>query len=146
MTTLTMTTMLKEPIHDELLSAENLRNPYPYYAMLREEAPVYWNAKFDTWVVTSYPAVVWALRHPEQFSSEVFLRDDKPPSPPIAEADLPKYQFNLDYMNNWFIRRDRPDHLRMRRAVHPVFNPKYIDNVAGATHEIYGGFFYRYSS
>ena len=128
MTTLTMTTMLKEPIHDELLSPANLRNPYPYYAMLREEAPVYWNAKFDTWVVTSYPAVVWALRHPEQFSSEVFLRDDKPPSPPIAEADLPKYQFNLDYMNNWFIRRDRPDHLRMRRAVHPVFNPKYIDN------------------
>ena len=123
-----MTTLLKEPIHDELLSPANLRNPYPYYAMLREEAPVYWNAKFDTWVVTSYPAVVWALRHPEQFSSEVFLRDEKPPSPPISEADFPKYKFNLDYMNNWFIRRDRPDHLRMRRAVHPVFNPKYIDN------------------
>ena len=121
-------TMLKERIHDELLSPENLRNPYPYYATLREEAPVYWNAKFDTWVVTSYQAVVWALRHPEYFSSEVFLRDQKPPSPPISEADFPKYKFNLDYMNNWFIRRDRPDHLRMRRAVHPVFNPKYIDN------------------
>ena len=40
--------MLKDRIHDELLSPENLRNPYPYYAMLREEAPVYWNAKFDT--------------------------------------------------------------------------------------------------
>ena len=120
--------MLKDRIHDELLSPENLRNPYPYYAMLREEAPVYWNAKFDTWVVTSYQAVVWALRHPEQFSSEVFLRDDKAPSPPIAESDFPKYEYNLDYMNNWFIRRDRPDHLRMRRTVHPVFNPKYIDN------------------
>ncbi len=120
--------MLKDRIHDELLSPENLRNPYPYYAMLREEAPVYWNQKFDTWVVTSYEAVVWALRHQEHFSSEVFLRDEKPPSPPISEEDFPKYKFNLEYMNNWFIRRDRPDHLRMRKTVHPVFNPKYIDN------------------
>ena len=120
--------MLKDRIHDELLAPEILRNPYPYYALLREEAPVYWNAKFDTWVVTSYEAVVWTLRHQEYFSSEVFLRDDNPPSPPIAEEDFSKYKYNLDYMNNWFIRRDRPDHLRMRKTVHPVFNPKYIDN------------------
>ena len=72
--------MLKDRVHDELLSPENLRNPYPYYAMLREEAPVYWNAKFDTWVITSYEAVVWALRHPEYFSSEVFLRDESHPA------------------------------------------------------------------
>ena len=120
--------MLKDRIHDELLAPEILRNPYPYYALLREEAPVYWNSKFDTWVVTSYEAVVWTLRHQEYFSSEVFLRDGNPPSPPIAEEDFSKYKYNLDYMNNWFIRRDRPDHLRMRKIVHPVFNPKYIDN------------------
>ena len=120
--------MLKDRIHDELLAPEILRNPYPYYALLREEAPVYWNSKFDTWVVTSYEAVVWTLRHQEYFSSEVFLRDGNPPSPPISEEDFSKYKYNLDYMNNWFIRRDRPDHLRMRKIVHPVFNPKYIDN------------------
>jgi pimeloyl-[acyl-carrier protein] synthase len=32
----------------------------------------------------------------------------------------------LYYLSHWFIRRDAPDHLRMRRVVHSHFNPRYI--------------------
>src|SRR6266571_9306033 len=78
------------------------------------------------WVITRYDDVVWALRHPEFFSSEIFLRDPHPPLPPILETDQALYEFNKHYLSHWFIRRDAPDHLRMRRVVHSHFNPKYI--------------------
>jgi cytochrome P450 len=43
------------------------------------------------------------------------------------DTDQALYEFNKQYLSHWFIRRDAPDHLRMRRVVHPHFNPKYIE-------------------
>ncbi len=113
-------------INEDLLGPEAIANPYTYYGRLREEDPIHWNPLYATWVLTRYADVVWALRHPEVFSSEIFLRDPHPPLPPILETDQALYEFNKHYLSHWFIRRDAPDHLRMRRVVHAHFNPKYI--------------------
>src|SRR5437879_11237466 len=51
------------------------------------ESPIHWNPLYETWVMTRYDDVVWCLRHPELFSSEIFLRDARPPFPPILHTD-----------------------------------------------------------
>lgn len=114
-------------INEDLLAPEAIEDPYTYYGRLREEDPIHWNPLYETWVITRYDDVVWCLRHPELFSSEIFLRDPKPPYPPILETDQELYDVNKKYLSRWFIRRDSPDHLRMRKVVHPQFNPKYIE-------------------
>ncbi len=113
-------------INEDLLGPEATADPYTYYGRLREEDPIHWNPLYEMWVITRYDDVVWALRHPEFFSSEIFLRDPHPPLPPILETDQALYEFNKHYLSHWFIRHDAPDHLRMRRVVHSHFNPKYI--------------------
>ena len=113
-------------INEDLLGPEAIVDPYTYYGRLREEDPIHWNPLYETWVLTRYADVVWVLRHPEVFSAEIFLRDPHPPSPPILETDQALYEFNKHFLSHWFLRRDAPDHLRMRRVVHSHFNPKYI--------------------
>ena len=61
---------------------------------------------YETWVLTRYDDVVWALRHPEVFSSEIFLRDPHPPLPPILETDQALYEFNKHYFAIGSSRRD----------------------------------------
>src|SRR5713101_31137 len=107
-------------INEDLLGPEAIADPYTYYGRLREEDPIHWNPLYATWVMTRYDDVVWALRHPELFSSEIFLRDPHPPLPPILETDQALYEFNKHYLSHWFIRRDAPDHLRMRQVIHAL--------------------------
>lgn len=114
-------------IDEDLLAAEAIEDPYTYYGRLREEDPIHWNPLYETWVITRYDDVVWFLRHPELFSSEIFIRDPKPPYPPILDTDQELFEVNKKYLSHWFIRRDSPDHVRMRKVVHPHFNPKYIE-------------------
>src|SRR5215475_5956103 len=45
-------------------------DPYPYYAVLRDEAPVYWAEAAQTWCVSRYDDVQLVLRNPELFSSD----------------------------------------------------------------------------
>jgi cytochrome P450 len=114
-------------VHEDLLAADVIEDPYTYYGRLREEDPVHWNPLYETWVITRYDDVVWSLRRPEFFSSEVFIRDSRPPYPPILEEDQGLYEFNKTYLSHWFIRRDPPDHARMRKIPHLEFSPKYIE-------------------
>ena len=64
-------------INDDLFTPEVIADPYTYFNRLRAEDPVHWNATYAVWLVTRYDDVVWALRHPELFSSEVFKRDPR---------------------------------------------------------------------
>jgi cytochrome P450 len=114
-------------VHEDLLGPDVVEDPYTYFGRLREEDPVHWNPLYETWVITRYDDVVWSLRRPELFSSEVFRRDPRPPYPPILEEDEGLYEFNKTYLSHWFIRRDPPDHTRMRRIPHLQFSPKYIE-------------------
>jgi cytochrome P450 len=114
-------------IHDNLFSPDVMADPYAYFGRLREEDPVHWNAKYEVWVVTRYDDLVWLLRHPELFSSEVFKRDPRPPYPPIQESDLGLYHFIRGFFADFFIQHDRPRHTEMRRVVHGYFTPKSME-------------------
>ena len=47
------------------------RDPYPHYRRLRDETPVCFAPEANMWCVSRYEDVLWALRHPEIFSSEM---------------------------------------------------------------------------
>ena len=114
-------------LHEDLLAPDVVEDPYTYFGRLREGDPVHWNDLYQTWVITRYEDVVWSLRHPEFFSSEIFIKDPKPPYPPILEEDQGLYQFNKTYLSHWLVRRDPPDHTRMRKVPHLQFSPKHIE-------------------
>jgi cytochrome P450 len=54
--------------YDPLISRE-WEDPYPAYRRLRDEAPVHFAPGSNTWTLSRYDDVVFALKHPELFSS-----------------------------------------------------------------------------
>ncbi len=49
----------------ELFSAEFMKNPYPTYARLREEAPAIYIEDLNAWLITRYDDVKFGLQRPE---------------------------------------------------------------------------------
>jgi cytochrome P450 len=47
----------------------NIENPFPFFARLREEAPVYWSEKYSFWMLSRYRDVKEVLLQPKKFSS-----------------------------------------------------------------------------
>ena len=93
-------------IHDDLFAPDVIADPYGYFARLREDDPVHWNAKYQVWIITRYDDIVWLIRHPELFSSEVLKRDPRPPYPPIPEADMEAYTIVREFFGDFFIQHD----------------------------------------
>ncbi len=126
---------------DDLFSPEVVQDPYTYFARMREEDPVHWNAPYKLWVISKYKDLVWVTRRPELFSSEVFHRDPLPPYPDIDESDMGLYEYVKQFFAQWFIQHDRravsayesirehggPDHTDMRKVIHGYFNPKAME-------------------
>lgn len=80
-------------------------NPYPWYARLREDAPVYHVAEHDFWAISRYDDVFAAVRTPERFSSAEGIAIERTSGIPIMIA------------------MDPPDHTRLRRLVQKEFTP-----------------------
>ena len=126
---------------DDLFSPEVVQDPYTYFARMRDEDPVHWNAPYKLWVISKYKDLVWVTRRPELFSSEVFHRDPLPPYPDIDESDMGLYEYVKQFFAQWFIQHDRravsayesirehggPDHTDMRKVIHGYFNPKAME-------------------
>ena len=115
-------------ISDDMFSPEVIADPYPYYDRLRDEDPVHWNEKYETWIISRYDDLTWMTRHHELFSSAVFRNDPKPPYPEIDESDMGIYDDLVRlYQADQFIQHDRPAHLEMRKVVHGYFTPKSME-------------------
>jgi cytochrome P450 len=94
-----------------LWDPRNADEPQPMYNRLREQAPVFRTTGFDgvpTVYVSGYEEAMWALRHPEVFSSA-------PESISIGQ-EFPLIPLQVD----------PPDHAKYRRWLDPEFSPKRI--------------------
>jgi len=98
-------------------------NPYPYYAYLREHAPVYY-VPFGFWTLSRYDDVYCAFRTPQVFSSAMqgaaFLGDLNP-FPPDAAMILAV---------------DPPAHTRLRKLVNRAFTPRRVTSLEGHIREV----------
>lgn len=108
---------------DALFHPEVIADPYPFFARLRAQDPVHWNAPFQLWVVTRYEDVVFMVRNHELFSSAVIRNDRRPPYPPIDPEDAPLLDDIRAYRSNQLVEQDRPAHFDMRGVVHEYFMP-----------------------
>jgi cytochrome P450 len=90
------------------------QDPYPYYAYLRQHAPVYQVPGLGFWAVSRYDDVFALLRNPQAFSSSGFasaLAGDLNPFPPEAPA---------------IIENNPPDHTRLRKLANRGFTPRRV--------------------
>jgi cytochrome P450 len=84
-------------------------NPFPIYRWLRDEAPVYHNAKVGFWALSRYEDVLAASLDSETFLSGHGMTIE-----------------GLDAGNDILINKDPPEHTWHRRLVARVFTPKAI--------------------
>lgn len=88
---------------------------YDTYRRLRDEAPVYYNAKWDFWALTRYEDVTPATKDHEAFSSAKG-----------ATLDMVKAHDDAIPVPKVIISMDPPEHQKMRRLVSNVFTPRAI--------------------
>jgi cytochrome P450 len=84
------------------------RDPYPFYAALRRDAPVYEIAAKRMWAVSRHADVSFALKRPDLFSSSINA----------DRAEIPARETLLG--------SDPPDHTALRKRVERAFTPRRI--------------------
>ncbi|MGW4249020.1 cytochrome P450, partial [Nocardia sp. NPDC004722] len=99
-------------------------DPYPHYARLRSEAPVYRNADDDFWAFSRHADVLAALRDSDRFSSRNGLRMEPAFWGPQAERFFS------------FVAMDPPKHTRLRGLVTRAFTAHRVQSLQPRLREI----------
>lgn len=105
----------------DLFSPTFFENPYPYYRYLREHAPIFHDDRVG-WMVTRY-ADIRALAREVNLSRGRFERHRLAGlSDPVQTAVRPV----MDGLNLEMMRRDDPDHGRLRALVNRAFTTEMV--------------------
>lgn len=108
-----MTTRETAPVEYNPLSPTVQDNPYPYYAELRNKAPVAWIESMQAYAVSRYADVDFILRTPSLFSSASWNAAASGNLVAVPEAP-------------GLLSMDPPDHTRMRKLANRGFTPRLI--------------------
>jgi hypothetical protein len=106
-------------------AADLIRNPYPTYARLRDEAPVYYLSKYDCWAISRF-ADVWAVSS----DTEHFTVTRGTAPAQIVTQDQPL----LPLLNSM----DPPAHTALRARVRPRFLPKAMREIEAVVRGMVG--------
>jgi len=98
-----------------------LGDPYPTYARLREEAPIFFFEPWGKWVLTRYEDVSALLRDKRLGRVMSNVRTSENP----AHAPFDAVQTGS------LLELEPPDHTRVRRAVGDAFTPKHVRALEG---------------
>ena len=89
-----------DAIHFDPFDPTTRDNPYPVYARLRREAPVYRSETLGGYVLSRHRDVLFALKHPELFSSRAMndligrvdglVREVDPEAAPSDDPEMPQ--------------------------------------------------------
>ena len=92
-------------------------DPYPTYARLRAEAPLYRNDELDFWALSRHADVLDAFRNPKQLSNRFGVSLDPAAYGPDAHRAMS------------FLAMDPPRHTRMRSLVSKAFTPRRVSEL-----------------
>lgn len=101
-------------------------NPYPFYAQLREEAPVHRITLRDrrtAWLVSRYDDVVTVLK------DDRFVKDKRTAMNRDQMAKEPWIPKTLKPLERNMLDTDAPEHTRLRGLVHRAFSPRLVENM-----------------
>ncbi len=111
-------------IDADLGSPDLMVDPYPTYAKLRADYPVFWSRSWNAWIISRYTDVVASLRDNQNLSNENrqgLLFTSLSTDELSGLADLRHYFAQKDVIGS-----DPPDHTRLRSLVQKAFTPKTI--------------------
>jgi cytochrome P450 len=111
-----------------IASPQHKADPYPFYARLRDEAPVHrviLPDKQTAWLITRYADVAAALK------DERFVKDKLNASTPGQAAKQPWVPGMFKPLTRNMLDLDAPDHSRLRALVHKAFTPRLIEIMRG---------------
>jgi cytochrome P450 PksS len=112
----------------DLASPAFKANPYPFYARLREGAPVWRTTLRDrrpAWLVTRYDGVARVLK------DDTFAKDKLNAMDPEQQAKTPWIPGFLKPIERNMLDLDAPDHMRLRALVSKAFTPRLIERLRG---------------
>ena len=104
----------RRPLHYSPYDYEIHEDPYPTYARLRAEAPLYRNDELDFWALSRHEDVLAAFRNPAQLSNRFGVSLDPAAYGPDAHRAMS------------FLAMDPPRHTRMRSLVSKAFTPRRV--------------------
>jgi cytochrome P450 len=121
-----MTTSTRSTAHAAALAGDfqpfELKDPFPFLARARAQAPVFYSADIDFWVVTRYEDARAIFRDPATFSSENTQAPYRA-RPPEVQRVLDEGGFSgLSGLSA----RQPPDHTRIKRFVQKAFTPRRV--------------------
>ena len=108
-------------------------DPYPFYALLRAEAPVWRTTlpdKRTAWLVTRYEDVAGVLK------DDRFAKDPHNAQDPEQRAESPWVPGFLKPLEQNMLDLDDPDHRRLRSLVSKAFTPRLIEQLRGRIESI----------
>ena len=106
-----------EPLRFSPYDYQVHEDPYPIYARLRDEAPLFHNPEVGFWALSRHADVIDAFRDSERFSSAYGVSLDPSAYGPDA------------HRTSSFIAMDPPMHGRMRGLVSRAFTPRRVEKL-----------------
>jgi len=110
----------------DLASPQFKADPYPFYARLRAEAPVWRTTLPDrrvAWLVTRYDDVARVLK------DDTFAKDKLNAMDPEQRAKTPWVPGFLKPLERNMLDLDEPDHARLRALVSKAFTPRLLERL-----------------
>ena len=100
-----------------------LTNPYPFYHKLRADDPVHWCEKLNTWILTRYSDVNFAIQHNPKLTEERVnpLVDRLPHSARVEMQPL------REHLLAWMQHYEPPHHTRLRSLVSKAFTSRMLE-------------------
>jgi len=95
-------------------------DPYPQYAVMRAEAPVYQHP-FGFWLLTRYDDVSWLLR------AGLSVEDRNVADGTFRQLQDQMYGDQVPAADKSMLDRDPPDHTRLRKLVSKAFTPRAVE-------------------
>jgi cytochrome P450 len=104
------------PVYWDPYRPDFFANPYPIFARLREEAPLYYNEQYDFYAMSRFADVERGLTDKETFSS--------------ARSDILEFiKTDMDIPRGMFIWEDPPFHTVHRGVLTRVFTPRRMNEL-----------------
>ncbi|MFI1914609.1 cytochrome P450 [Nocardia sp. NPDC020380] len=119
-----MTAASLEPLLFDPYDYRMHEDPYPVYARLRTEAPLYHNPGLDFWALSRHADVAAGFRDAERLSSANGVSLDPAAWGPHAHRTMS------------FLAMDDPRHVRLRKLVYQGFTPRRVTEMSDRIREI----------
>ncbi|MEU4316559.1 cytochrome P450 [Nocardia sp. NPDC024068] len=119
-----MTAASLEPVTFDPYDYTFHEDPYPIYARLRAEAPLYYNAELDFYALSRHADVTQGFRNATRLSNANGVSLDPAAWGPHAHKTMS------------FLAMDDPRHMRMRKLVFKGFTPKRVADMENRIREL----------